>query len=60
LVGEEDHKWVWAWKGKVEGDARVRVPQVLALPEEPLVGYWARYLLGLGRGETDVWRFAQG
>ncbi len=38
-----------------------RVPQVAALPEEPLVGYWERWLLGLTCGrEGDVWRFAMG
>jgi hypothetical protein len=31
----------------------------MALPEEPLVGYWERYLLGLMVGEADVWRYAQ-
>ncbi|KAK3296489.1 uncharacterized protein B0H64DRAFT_461760 [Chaetomium fimeti] len=58
-VGEEDHLWRWAWEGKVEGEGQTRVPQVLALPEEPLVGYWERYLLKLMIGEVDVWKFAQ-
>ncbi|KAH6839560.1 hypothetical protein B0I37DRAFT_439302 [Chaetomium sp. MPI-CAGE-AT-0009] len=58
-VGEEDHLWRWVWEGKVEGEGQVRVPQELALPEEPLVGYWERYLLKLMIGEVDVWKFAQ-
>ncbi|KAK4237622.1 hypothetical protein C8A03DRAFT_15863 [Achaetomium macrosporum] len=58
-VGEEDHKWKWVWKGEVKGQGHAQVPQVLALPEEPLVGYWERYLLGLMSVERDVWRFAQ-
>lgn len=59
-VGEGDHAWRWVYRGVVEGEGRGRVPQVLVLPEEPLVGYWERYLLGLARGEVDVWRYAQG
>lgn len=58
-VGEEDHLWKWVWEGKVEGEGQERMPQALALPEEPLVGYWERYLLGLTSGEVDVWRYAQ-
>ncbi|KAK3899155.1 hypothetical protein C8A05DRAFT_18372 [Staphylotrichum tortipilum] len=59
-VGEGDHRWRWVWEGKVEGEGVGRVPQVAALPEEPLVGYWERWLLGLMCGEGDVWRFAMG
>jgi hypothetical protein len=58
-VGEEDHLWRWVWDGKVEGEGQTRVPQMLALPEEPLVGYWERYLLKLMIGEMDVWKFGQ-
>lgn len=58
-VGEEDHAWRWVWEGKVDGEGQGRMPQVLALPEEPLVGYWERCLLGLMAGEVDVWRYAQ-
>jgi hypothetical protein len=58
-VGEEDHRWRWVWEGPVEGEGQDRVPQVLALPEEPLVGYWERYLLGLLASEKDVWQYAQ-
>lgn len=60
-VGPEDHKWRWVFEGKVEGDGgQGRVPQVAALPEEPLVGYWERYLLALMVGEAaDVWKYAQ-
>jgi hypothetical protein len=58
-VGEEDHKWRWVFDGQVEGEGEGRVPHVMALPEEPLVGYWERYLLGLMVGEADVWRYAQ-
>ena len=59
-VGAEDHRWRWVFEGKVEGEGQARVPQALALPEEPLVGYWERYLLGLTVGGVDVWKYAQG
>ncbi|KAK4139360.1 uncharacterized protein C8A04DRAFT_33180 [Dichotomopilus funicola] len=59
-VQEGDHKWKWVWDGEVKGTGAEQVPQVLALPEEPLVGYWERCLLGMMRGERDVWRYAQG
>ncbi|KAL1837313.1 hypothetical protein VTJ49DRAFT_4035 [Mycothermus thermophilus] len=58
-VTAKDHKWKWVWHGKVEGEGVGRVPQVLELPEEPLVGYWERVLLGLMVGEVDVWKYAQ-
>jgi hypothetical protein len=58
-IGAEDHKWKWVWGGSVEGEGVGRVPQALELPEEPLVGYWERVLLGLTAGEVDVWKFAQ-
>ncbi|KAK4186701.1 hypothetical protein QBC35DRAFT_256178 [Podospora australis] len=61
-VGETDQKWKWVYQGKPvpgrNGSRSGRVPQVLELPEEPLVGYWERYLLALMVGEVDVWRFA--
>ncbi|KAL2155705.1 hypothetical protein VTH82DRAFT_447 [Thermothelomyces myriococcoides] len=58
-VGENDHHWRWVWEGKVEGEGNERVPQTLVLPEEPLVGYWERYLLGLTAGDPDVWKYSQ-
>ncbi|GAB1321041.1 hypothetical protein MFIFM68171_11251 [Madurella fahalii] len=58
-VGEDDHAWRWVYTGRVEGEGLSRVPQALMLPEEPLVGYWERYLLGLMVGEVDVWKYAQ-
>jgi hypothetical protein len=59
VLGEDDHKWRWVWQGGVHGQGRYQVPQALALPEEPLVGYWERYLLGLMAGQGDVWKYAQ-
>ncbi|KAK4195059.1 hypothetical protein QBC40DRAFT_212311 [Triangularia verruculosa] len=58
-VGELDHHWKWVYQRKATGEGQGRVPQEVALPEEPLVGYWERYLLGLLVGEADVWRFSQ-
>ncbi|KAK4662333.1 uncharacterized protein QC763_700540 [Podospora pseudopauciseta] len=58
-VGEFDHHWKWVYQRKAVGEGQARVPQEVALPEEPLVGYWERYLLALLVGEADVWRFAQ-
>ncbi|KAK3994221.1 hypothetical protein QBC44DRAFT_367744 [Cladorrhinum sp. PSN332] len=59
-VGESDHRWRWVFddEKKVVGRDQGRVPQQVVLPEEPLVGYWERYLLALTVGEADVWRFA--
>ncbi|KAK4120254.1 hypothetical protein N657DRAFT_666259 [Parathielavia appendiculata] len=58
-VGEEDHRWKWVFDGRVEGEGEGMVPHVRELPEEPLVGYWERYLLKMTVGEVDVWRYAQ-
>ncbi|KAK0704424.1 hypothetical protein B0H67DRAFT_499240 [Lasiosphaeris hirsuta] len=58
-VGEEDHKWRWVYSKAVEGAGQSQVPQVTALAEEPLVGFWERYLLAVTAGEPDVWKFAQ-
>jgi len=61
-VQEGDSAWRWVYEGKVKGGhlgAEGRVPSAAVLPEEPLCGYWERYLLGMLSGEADVWRFAQ-
>ncbi|KXX82476.1 hypothetical protein MMYC01_201223 [Madurella mycetomatis] len=58
-VGEHDHAWRWVYTGRADGEGSSRIPQALVLPEEPLVGYWERYLLGLAAGEADVWMYAQ-
>lgn len=59
-VGPLDHRWRWVFDdSKVAGKGQGRVPQQVVLPEEPLVGYWERYLLALTVGEVDVWQFAQ-
>ncbi|KAK4167768.1 hypothetical protein QBC43DRAFT_362596 [Cladorrhinum sp. PSN259] len=58
-VGESDHRWRWVFdETKVVGTGQGRVPQQVVLPEEPLVGYWERYLLALTAGEVDVWKFS--
>ncbi|KAK0736426.1 hypothetical protein B0T21DRAFT_411608 [Apiosordaria backusii] len=58
-VGEFDHHWKWVYQRKAVGEGQSRVPEQVALPEDPLIGYWERYLLGLLVGEADVWRFSQ-
>jgi hypothetical protein len=61
-VERDDHAWKWVFDGELKGHgAATMVPQVRELPEEPLVGYWERYLLRLmaGEGEKDVWKFAR-
>lgn len=58
-VTTEDGQWRWIFVGRAEGGGEGRVPQVNALPEEPMVGYWERYLLALTAGEPDVWSFSQ-
>ncbi|KAK3681132.1 hypothetical protein B0T22DRAFT_312742 [Podospora appendiculata] len=57
-VGKDDNVWRWVYVKPVEGEGVYRVPQAAALPEEPLVGYWERYLLAMLIGEGDVWRYA--
>ncbi|KAK0654768.1 hypothetical protein B0T16DRAFT_450532 [Cercophora newfieldiana] len=63
-VKSEDWQWSW-WldedcKGAKKEDG-TWVSGVRVLPEEPLSGYWERYLLGLhsGKGEKDVWKYAR-
>jgi hypothetical protein len=58
-VAAEDGRWRWVYNGQSEGEGDDRVPQKIALPEEPMVGYWERYLLAMTVGEPDVWRFAE-
>ncbi|KAK3313388.1 hypothetical protein B0H66DRAFT_350412 [Apodospora peruviana] len=55
----EDTAWRWRYIGLVKGSGDTQVPHTTVLPEEPLVGYWERYLLALFVGEADVWKFAQ-
>ncbi|KAK1759006.1 hypothetical protein QBC47DRAFT_370881 [Echria macrotheca] len=61
-LGEGDCDWHWVWdrKGTGRGGKASLEPKVRHIPEEPLDGYWERYLLGLSAGEKgrDVWRFA--
>lgn len=59
-VAPRDAEWQWVYdkKSNVAGEGHARVPQVTALPEEPLTGYWERYLLNLTAGHPDVWRYA--
>ncbi|KAK3374642.1 hypothetical protein B0H63DRAFT_437430 [Podospora didyma] len=57
-VKEDDNAWEWVYAGSPPA-AAAGVPQATVLSEEPLVGYWERYLLALLAGEADVWRFAQ-
>ena len=49
-----DGQWRWVFRG--DGDLR---PYETVLPEEPLVGYWERLLLGMRVGRVDVWRWAE-
>ncbi|KAK4215532.1 hypothetical protein QBC37DRAFT_124295 [Rhypophila decipiens] len=55
----EDTAWRWKYVGPVKGEGDAQVPQSKVLPEEPLVGYWERFLLGMFANEPDVWKFAQ-
>lgn len=66
-VRRREGQWRWVYNGEVslvgdEGEeeryAHLTVPQSMILPEEPLVGYWERYLLSLTAGYADVWRYA--
>jgi hypothetical protein len=52
---EGDSQWRWVFAGTAQNG----VPQATMLPEEPMVGYWERYLLSLTVGKTDVWRWAE-
>jgi len=58
-VTAADSQWRWVFAGRSEGDGAGRVPQMTVLPEEPMVGYWERYLLAMTVGEPDVWRFGE-
>jgi hypothetical protein len=58
-VTAEDSRFRWVFVGNAEGQGDLRVPQSTVLPEEPMVGYWERYLLAMTVGEPDVWRFSE-
>jgi hypothetical protein len=60
-VRPEDGQWRWVYAQPVvaSGEGDKQIPQATVLPEEPLVGYWERYLLALTVGEQDVWRYAE-
>ncbi|KAK5655227.1 hypothetical protein OQA88_5794 [Cercophora sp. LCS_1] len=57
-VGEDDCAWKWVWTGKTTGQGQSQIPQATVLPEEPMKGFWERYLLSLLVGEADVWKYA--
>ncbi|KAF6810874.1 peptidoglycan binding domain-containing protein [Colletotrichum sojae] len=54
-VGDGDGQWQWVISDKHRGLAS----DAKALPEEPMTGYWERYLLALTAGNPDVWRWAE-
>ncbi|KAK2731069.1 peptidoglycan binding domain-containing protein [Colletotrichum kahawae] len=54
-VGDRDGQWRWVLVDKRRG--AVSLEKVL--PEEPVTGYWERYLLALTAGKPDVWRWAE-
>ncbi|TQN64282.1 hypothetical protein CSHISOI_10949 [Colletotrichum shisoi] len=59
-VEKDDGLWQWVFAGGAESDGRPEaVPLVRTLPEEPMTGYWERYLLSLTAGSPDVWRWAE-
>ncbi|KAK3400886.1 hypothetical protein B0T20DRAFT_154424 [Sordaria brevicollis] len=57
-VGDERSVQTGTGSGKIEFGKGVRFPDRKVLAEEPLVGYWERYLLCMLAGEPDVWRWA--
>ncbi|KLU82158.1 hypothetical protein MAPG_01234 [Magnaporthiopsis poae ATCC 64411] len=61
-VKEKDtcFRWTYANDENIAnpGEAN-QLPQFKVLPEEPLVGYWERYLLQMTTGKQDVWRYAE-
>ncbi|KAL8297625.1 hypothetical protein RB601_003050 [Gaeumannomyces tritici] len=61
-VEEKDSlfRWAYANDGNIKnpGEAN-QLPQFKVLPEEPLVGFWERYLLKMTTGKQDVWRYAE-
>lgn len=58
-VRPDDSHWRWVYAQPVAGEGDWQVPQATVLPEEPLVGFWERYLLALLAGSHDIWRYAQ-
>lgn len=66
-VDPRDGQWKWVFAsgegprwGDKKGTVSSTIPQATVLPEEPLTGYWERYLLSLLAGHMDVWRYAEG
>lgn len=49
----------WRWKFRENSRFFEGIPHEKILPEEPMVGYWERYLLNLTVGQRDVWRWAE-
>ena len=58
-VKSGDNDWKWVFSGETKGEGKQMLPQMNVLPEEPLNGYWERYLLQMSVGKNDVWRWAQ-
>jgi hypothetical protein len=58
-VEEGDGEYQWVYTKEPMGTGVDQVPQMKVLPEEPLVGFWERYLLALTAGKPDVWRYAE-
>lgn len=60
----EDTAWRWKFVGnlKEERNPDRQVPHSRIMAEEPMVGFWERYLLGMlvAGGPQDVWRFGMG
>jgi len=57
-VGADDCSWKWVYQGTVVGTGASQFPQSTELREEPLEGFWERYLLSVLAGEPDVWKYA--
>jgi hypothetical protein len=57
-LGDDDGAWKWVWTAKIQGTGPDQIPQAPVLPEEPLTGFWERYLLKLLAGDPDVWKYA--
>lgn len=58
-AGSGRDRWRWVYQKQVSGEEEHRMPQTTVLPEEPMVGYWERLLLGMTVGNPDVWKFAR-
>jgi hypothetical protein len=59
-IREGDGQYHWVFVGRrVATKSGEMIPPVTALPEEPVVGYWERVLLGMTVGRPDVWRWAE-